>query len=69
MVFQAVVLYLAPDRSDPELFGQVGSGSGIIVTDPDLNFMTTKSVLFLQIFLHTPMVQFVFGYICYVENL
>jgi hypothetical protein len=31
-------------RSDPELFGQVGSGSGKIVPYPDLSFLTRKSV-------------------------
>jgi hypothetical protein len=36
-------------RSDTENNGQVGSG--IILADPELTFLTRKSVLFVQIFL------------------
>jgi hypothetical protein len=32
-------------------FAQVGSGSGIIVPDPDVTFLTRISVLFVHIFL------------------
>jgi hypothetical protein len=41
---QKAVLWI---RSDPELFGQVGSGLGIIVPDPDLTVLTRKSVKFV----------------------
>ncbi len=38
---------------DPDLFGHVGSGSGIIVPDPYpyLIFVTRKSEKYLQVFL------------------
>ncbi len=37
-------------RTDSELFGQVGFGSGKIFPDPDLSFLTRKSVTFVAHF-------------------
>ncbi len=50
--------------ADPKLFGQVGSGSGIIGPDPgtDLTFLTRKSVYNCFKFL-LKMVQFIFDII------